>query len=44
MKDITLKLKKFGCYSRTSKGSYLYLEHGFKVFVPNNIINKMVRK
>ena len=44
MKDITLRLKEFGSYSKTIKGVFVYTEHRFKIFIPNKILNKMVKK
>jgi hypothetical protein len=40
-KEITLRLKSYGCYSITSRGVFFYTEHGFRIFVPKEIIKKL---
>jgi len=41
MKNINLKLKKYGCYMIGKTGITFYTDRGFSVFVPKKIIKKL---
>lgn len=41
MRNINLKLKEYGTYIITKKGVFFYTEHGFKIFVPKKVINRI---
>ena len=36
-----LKLKTFGCYESRNNGTWLFLEDGFKVFIPKRLVMQM---
>ena len=41
--ELNLRLKPYGCYSKTSKGVFLHMDHDFRVFVPNKILKKVMK-